>query len=503
MSMTAHLFNTSVGLRVSVDHPDHHEFIFSLTLLLTIKRTNKQNKQPKRKLPRSFHTITKMKFSTIALTALLACASTALADTLFHPTGGAILSNVDSVAQLSPQVVMDYLVECAGVSTVMSDLPEDANCLIDNFIRLEFPGDEFGNDYCSTPPNLELPDITEKLEAANNLCTEDFSAHMGAATFLFFQVFEADSCWSSLCNQEEDDDDDDALLSVESHYIEQCSGVELPYPLESFDGMMSVIDNEARDNAILTCMLDYVMDAPAAQFGFDEPPVPCFPPAYDENMQVTCPDVLAKPVYDHCTANSVYFEMLQEDQMFMTTSMSMSMSMAMDEDDNDFKIVTEEMLQMRFCAILNGLTTDKGLECLVNICDNPSVMPSSSPSLSSDMPSSSPSLSSDMPSSSPSLSSSMPSSSPSLSSAMPSDTPSLRPSSVPSRLPTASPSSAPSSLPSRVPSSAPSMAPSAAPSSAPTLIVSNPEGVQTSLATAVSVGVATFVLLAATLVAVA
>jgi hypothetical protein len=69
MSMTAHLFNTSVGLRVSVDHPDHHEFIFSLTLLLTIKRTNKQNKQPNRKLPISFHTITKMKFSTIAITA--------------------------------------------------------------------------------------------------------------------------------------------------------------------------------------------------------------------------------------------------------------------------------------------------------------------------------------------------------------------------------------------------------------------------------------------------
>jgi hypothetical protein len=99
--------------------------------------------------------------------------------------------------------------------------------------------------------------------------------------------------------------------------MEECSGIDLPYPLESFDGMMSVID-EARDDAILTCMLDYIMDTPAQVFGFDEPPVPCYPPAYDENMQVTCPNVLAKSAYDHCTANSVYFEMLQEDQMFMT-----------------------------------------------------------------------------------------------------------------------------------------------------------------------------------------
>jgi hypothetical protein len=48
----------------------------------------------------------------------------------------------------------------------------------------------------------------------------------------------------------------------------------------------------------------------------------------------------------------------------------MSMSMAMDEDDNDFKMDNEEMLQMRFCAILNGLTTDKGLECLTMICEH-------------------------------------------------------------------------------------------------------------------------------------
>jgi hypothetical protein len=84
----------------------------------------------------------------------------------------------------------------------MSALPEDADCLIDNFIRLEFPGDEFGNDYCS-PPDFELSEISLKLEAANNLCTEDFSAYIGPATLLFYQVFEAESCWTSLCNQEE------------------------------------------------------------------------------------------------------------------------------------------------------------------------------------------------------------------------------------------------------------------------------------------------------------
>ena len=343
----------------------------------------------------------------------------ALAESLYEPAG-AVLGNIDTVAQMSPHVVFGYLVNCAHVTEVM-EIPENAGCLFDNFVRQQFPLQTFG-DICS-PPDVDLNDITIKLQAANFLCPDDFSDFIETAATMVMQVYEAESCWTNLCNQ------DDIHLLIESQFIETCSGVELPYPSDSIFGML--MTSEMEDDAILTCMLDHVMNTPATEFGFDIPPDQCWPPAYD-NIEAVCLDSLAKPAYDKCTSTEGFFETL-EDMMYMSMDFSMSMNTG-DSDDNgdDF------MLLERFCSILDGLTTEQGLECLTSICNNevpesPSSMPSTAPSMS------------------------------------PSVSPSGAPSTAPSMSPSAAPSASPSADPSASPSTAPSAAPSKPPSASPTL----------------------------------
>jgi hypothetical protein len=353
----------------------------------------------------------------IALTMAMALAalSPALAEPLYEPAG-AVLGNANTVAQMSPKVVLGYLSNCSNMSDVM-EIPENADCLFDNFIRQQFPGPTFG-DVCSAP-DIDLDDIAFKLQAANFLCPDDFSDFIDTAAAMVVQVFEAESCWASLCDQ-----DDDVQLRIESNFIETCSGVDLPYPSESvFDMFMS---GEAEDDAILTCMLDHVMNTPATEFGFNDPPVQCWPPAYD-NIGAICLDSLAQPAYDKCTSNTAFFKTLEEDMMYMSMDMSMSMKTDDDDDGGD-----DLMLLERFCSILDGLTTEKGLECLDIICINdmsesPSGMPSDAPSMS------------------------------------PSDSPSAAPSMSPSDSPSAAPSESPSFSPSAAPSSAPSESPSASP----------------------------------------
>ena len=141
-----------------------------------------------------------------------------------------------------------------------------------------------------------------------------------------------------------------------------------------------IITKDEENDAILTCMLEHVMSTPANDFGFDDPPVVCWPPAYD-NIGAVCLESLAKPAYDKCTENKAFFDAINEDMALdeeVHQYMSMSMSMSMDYDDDDaeddefFKDndMSEMMLIARFCDIMERITTDKGLECLGIICDN-------------------------------------------------------------------------------------------------------------------------------------
>lgn len=213
-------------------------------------------------------------------------------------------------------------------------------------------------------------------------------------------------------------------LRIEADFIEECSGVDLPY-----NGMMLSLGVE--QDVILSCMLDHVMTTSATEFGIDQDEPACFPLGY-EDISTVCQDSLSVAAYDECN-NEQEGDMMDE-FYFMSMSMSMSMANGGDSpqlDDDDMP------LRSQFCTILEGLTTEQGLSCLESVCE--SSMPSSAPS----------------------------------------EELSGMPSTMPSEEPSASPTSAPSNSPSSTPSSAPS--------STPTLVVTQPEVVQTSASTLASV----------------
>lgn len=203
-------------------------------------------------------------------------------------------------------------------------------------------------------------------------------------------------------------------LRIEADFVEQCSGVDLP-----FNGMM--VSAGAREDEILSCMLDHVMTTSAMSFGINEeqPSSPCFPPGY-EDIETACQDSLSMAAYDQC--KDIISVDMEESLYIMSMSMSMSMSMNVG-GGNDH--LTGAMLREHLCMILSDLTSEIGLECLEAICE----------------------------------------------SFMPSGAPSEELSAMPSAAPTSAPSNSPTS------------APSSAPSSSPTLIVTQPEVVQTSAST--------------------
>lgn len=168
-------------------------------------------------------------------------------ETLFQPNGS-VLGNIDSVAKLPPHVVLDYIANCANVTDVGDDdveFPENADCLFENYVSIQFPGQEYG-DSCS-PPNVTIEQITSNLEAAASQCPDDFSNFIETASVIVMKVYSAKACFEDLC------EDEDSLLRIESQYIEHCADVHLPYPAES-EFSMFLSESEAQDY-VLTCML--------------------------------------------------------------------------------------------------------------------------------------------------------------------------------------------------------------------------------------------------------
>jgi hypothetical protein len=68
----------------------------------------------------------------------------------------------------------------------------DSECLLDNFVALQYPSDEFG-DSCS-PPTVSQSQVLTILLAANDLCMDDFTDYLDSATSLVLQVFAAELC---------------------------------------------------------------------------------------------------------------------------------------------------------------------------------------------------------------------------------------------------------------------------------------------------------------------
>ena len=426
--------------------------------------------------------------------------SSVRAESAMQPTGG-IFTNVDSVSKLNPHVVVDYVSSCSDLSSVIlpdTAFPEHSECLFESFVSIQFPGQVFG-DRCSSP-DVDIEEIKANLFAAVGQCQDfDELGFIDTAARIVQAIFADESCWEELCEE-----DSGVLLHIESQFLDSCADVDLPYP-DDFGGMFAGTEEDA-EGQILTCMLRYVMETSAFEFGFDSaPPVPCFPPGYDA-IATVCPSTLAQPAYDKCTNNAEAFGVMIKDDDFQ---FSMSMRLYDDDgtqhdDDNEDDGTDDLTLFEKFCSILKKLSTEEGLDCLFEICDTsvgpdtdmPSDVPSLIPSLSP-MPSLEPL--SDMPSITqplehqvyrlslrflrifhldslrilrlnahldrPLIPSLPPSSAPTTASpsVAPSSSPSGSPSASPSRSPSASPSGSPSASPSRSPSASPSAAPSSSP----------------------------------------
>ena len=202
-------------------------------------------------------------------------------------TGG-IFSNVDSVSQLNPHVVLDYVSSCSDLTGVISAdtvFPEHSDCLFDKFVSIQFPGQVFG-DRCSSP-DVDIEDIKATLLAAVGQCQDfDDLDFIDTAALIIQAVFADETCWEELCEE-----DSGILLHIESEFLETCADVDLPYP-HDFEGLYTGTEKDA-EHKVLTCMLQYVMDTTAFEFGLDSaPPVPCFPPGYD-SIATVCPSTLA------------------------------------------------------------------------------------------------------------------------------------------------------------------------------------------------------------------
>jgi hypothetical protein len=267
----------------------------------------------------------------------------------FEPTKGAVFGNINTLEQMSPRVVLHYLAQCANVTGY--DTLEDSDCLYTNYIDEQFPGSTWGNK-CS-PPDITLESIATSLAVAAGKCSDDIENELlETASISIMQVFAMDTCWVELCERE------DIHLRLESEWIETCSGVELPYPAESAMSMFPTEDE--KEDSILTCMLDFIMDTPPSQFGLEDPPSRCYPPGY-QTIAEACSSVLAQQAFESCIGLDYFNE---EDDMKM--SFDYEMSMKSDQDDEK----EELMLFTRFCDILEGLSMERGLKCLEQICQD-------------------------------------------------------------------------------------------------------------------------------------
>jgi len=269
-----------------------------------------------------------------------------------------------------------------------------------------------------------------------------------AVTNKYTALFSASHCWEQLC-------DDEMHLKLIGTYFKDCADIDLPFASE----------NPTPDDAIIGCMIDYVMSTPHSEFGLPPQQGPldhCYPPGHHDVVG-TCPATIAPLALKHCTENSItppqadgHFygsmsymyeygdldwgwgeELFSEDQFFFSMSMSYGYGDSQDVDkppppppvdpDRDARVMEE------FCIIVEQLSSDKGKQCLLPLCGDHSA---DSNALDETM----------APSAEPSFE--------------PSAEPSLQPFVEPSMQPSTSPSTAPSVVPSSTYSTSPSLSPS-------------------------------------------
>jgi hypothetical protein len=459
-------------------------------------------------------------------TVLLSALSMTMASAQHYEPNDGVLGDFSSLDAMPAQLIFHHVARCAGIELDFETCA--LNMYIDTHIA---PAPPFESQCLDMEDVLDerIANVVVNVASATFECNDGAATEDGIPDYTFdpvlinnvTTVLSNNQCWTELCSGE------DVYLQVEAEWIEECADVQLPYPLPSSDEMWFGHTAEEGD-ALLTCMLDYVMESPPSEFDLMDPTIAsehqCYPPGFID-MQTHCPNVIGPRAFHRCKY------LLEESPYEMEMDMSMSMNYNPPTPNPSTNSGNPQIDS--FCGIMYDLSSDRGRKCLVPICDYaptpepssaptadgptpsptgfkayptvaPSSVPSCAPSLSptgaptgrpsftahpsaspsaepsysrlpsaspTSTPSSQPSYTA-FPSASPTVQPSVsvqPSDEPSLS-ALPSATPSTEPSlsSMPSALPSAAPSSSPSVSPSQVPTSAPSVSPTQYPTSTPT-----------------------------------
>ena len=332
----------------------------------------------------------------------------------------------------------------ASSSTNTMDKDNNDNTAYGEFGNEEYPDqDEVDSGYGCIVPEVDTEALEFMIAMAKGTCEQSGQAvvtdnEILTVTNKYTALFSASHCWEQLC-------DDELHLKLIGDYFKDCADIDLPF----------ASPNPTPDDGFIACMIDFAMSTPHSEFGLSpqqqqEPLDQCYPPGHHD-VAGTCPSI-AVLALEHCMDNkpadaddsfgSMSYEygdmdwgwgedLFFEDQFFFSMSMSMSYGHG-DSDDIDkppppppVDPDRDARLMEDFCMILEKLSSDKGKQCLLPLCDG--ITGADDDVLETTAPSTEPS-------------------------SEPSTQPSLQPSVLPSVVPSVAPSPASSASPSSPPS---------------------------------------------------
>jgi hypothetical protein len=350
---------------------------------------------------------------------------------------GAVISNITSVESFEPKITFNYLASCSGVP-----LDEPNDCVVSAFTQHPFVQFLYGSLPSGFLPSFDDSAVIAAALQAGAAC--DQVEEVEGLIEAYKTIRSNSSCLESL------NADEDVYLAIESSWLQTCANVSLPFPAP-LEGESPILADDIQELSILTCMLDRAFETSPATFGLDAPPEgspqACLVPGHAD-LAYNCQEIVGPSVYSSCKDLLT----LEDEHISVDFVMSMGYSVpptsnsGPDSADRGAEIVGE------FCGILEKLNTERGQECLLELCNYSPMASSIISSSPSNAPSSSPSgfPSSTLPTSAPSFQRS----------AAPSTVLSLSPTNAPSGEPTPSPSLSPSGGPTPFPSGSPSVAPS-------------------------------------------
>ena len=295
-------------------------------------------------------------------------------------------------------------------SSITKTIDKDNN---DNTAYGEFGNEEYPHqddveeeDHACVVPELDTEALEFIIAMAKGTCEQGGQVvtddDIMAVNYKYTALFSASHCWEQLC-------DDELHLKLIGDYFKDCADIDLPF----------ASGNPTPDDGVLACMIDYAMSTSHAEFGLSQqdPLDQCYPPGH-RDVAGTCPSSIAPFALKHCIgdkpADDDFFgsmsyeygdmdwgwgeDLFFEDQFFFSMSMSYGYGDSDDIDkppppppvdpDRDARLMED------FCMLLEKLSSDKGKQCLLPLCDGitgadndvlettaPSTEPSSEPSL--------------------------------------------------------------------------------------------------------------------------